>query len=214
MNTSARLLAAVLVVAGLSAPTATHAQQDIRDEQATTLRPGDVLRISVWPNKDLSGEFTVEETGYAHLPMLGRVRVEGMPIDELRQKLREGYGEAMKNPVVTITPVFNVGVLGQVRSPGVYPVTPTNTLLDVISMAGGFAPQADRDQIRLVREGQTINFNAQRALEEGRGIGALKLQSGDRVMVPRESGGLTFGSIVGFVQTAATIGFLVDRALD
>lgn len=205
--------AAVLVPLAALATAPLGAQDDARPG-ATSLRPGDVLQISVWPNQDLSGEFTVEETGYAHLPMLGRVQVEGMPLDELREKLRTGYAQTLKNPVVTITPVFAVGVLGQVRSPGVYSVSPNNTLLDVVSMAGGFTPEADAEQIRLVREGQTIQFDAERALEEGTGVSTLQLRSGDRVVVPLDTGGVTFGEVVSFVQTAATIGFLVDRAFD
>jgi polysaccharide export outer membrane protein len=211
-------IAVVIALAGMGLSSPVQAQEDAQADEVrqtrTTLRPGDMLRISVWPNDDLSGEFQVEESGYAHLPMLGRVQVQGMPLDKLRSRIRQGYAQSMKNPVVTITPVFNVGVLGQVRSPGVYPVTPTNTLLDVVGMAGGFADRAAAERIRLVREGQAIQFNAERALEEGRGVSALKLQSGDRIVVPEETGGITFGSVLTFVQTAATIGFLVDRALD
>lgn len=218
MKRTTRLLAVVLAVAGLALASPIRAQEDAEADEVrqtrTTLRPGDMLRISVWPNDDLSGEFQVEESGYAHLPMLGRVQVQGMPLDQLRSRIRQGYAQSMKNPVVTITPVFNVGVLGQVRSPGVYPVTPTNTLLDVVGMAGGFADRAAAERIRLVREGQAIQFNAERALEEGRGVSALKLQSGDRIVVPQATQGITFGSVLTFVQTAATIGFLVDRALD
>jgi polysaccharide export outer membrane protein len=212
------ILSIAAVVASLSLAGPVQAQQGDRvsgvDRGPRTLSPGDMLRISVWPNDDLSGEFVVEETGYAYLPMLGRVQVEGVPIDELRSELRAGYAEAVKNPVVTITPVFNIGVLGEVRSPGVYTATPSTTVLDVVGQAGGFTNRADQEQLRLVREGQAIQYNAERALEQGLDVSALRLRSGDRVVVPVRSQGITFGSVMTFIQTGATIAFLIDRATD
>lgn len=212
------LLSIAVLVGGLGLAGPVQAQQADRVSGANagprTLNPGDMLRISVWPNDDLSGEFVVEETGYVYLPMLGRVRAAGVPLDELRSELRSGYAESIQNPVVSITPVFSIGVLGEVRSPGVYNANPSTTLLDVVGEAGGFTNQADQQELRLVREGQAIRFDAERALERGLDVSALRLQSGDRVVVPTRSRGITFGGVLTFVQTTATIAFLVDRALD
>lgn len=217
MKQSLRFLSIAAVAAALCLAGPVQAQQQAQDVSGVgdvSLRPGDVLRISVWPNEELGGEFTVEETGHAYLPMLGRVRVEGVPIQKLRSELRAGYAEAIKNPVVSITPEFNIGVLGEVRSPGVYSATPSTTLLDVVSMAGGFTNSAEQEDLRLVREGQAIRFNAERALEQGLDVSALRLRSGDRVVVPTRTRGITFGNVLTFVQTAATIAFLIDRVSD
>ncbi len=111
---------------------------------AFVLRPGDIIRIGVWPDAALNGEFAVEETGLVYLPFLGAVQVVGMPLDRLRKQLRDGYAEIMKEPVVTITPLFNVGVSGGVGRPGNYQITPTETIMDVILMAGGIRPACQR----------------------------------------------------------------------
>ncbi|MGH7506550.1 MAG: polysaccharide biosynthesis/export family protein, partial [Longimicrobiales bacterium] len=119
---------------------------------AVVLRPGDVLRIAVWPNADLGGDFIVEESGLVYLPFLGSIQAAGTSIDDLRIQLRSGYGEAIQNPVVTVSVLFNVGVLGEVGSPGVYQATATTTLIDAIGMAGGFGAAADQEHVRIVRD--------------------------------------------------------------
>lgn len=192
---------------GQSSTSSFQAADEIR------LEPGDVLGIRVWPDEDLSGEFAVEETGYVYLPMLGRVRATGLSLAALREQLRDGYAEVMKNPVVTVTPRFSVGVLGAVSAPGVYQATPSSSLIDMIGMAGGFANRANQRKVRLVREGNAVEFNAWRALEEGVALHDLRLRSGDQIVVPRRSGGVSFNAVVGFIQTGATIGFLIDRVI-
>lgn len=152
------------------------------------VRPGDVLRISVWPSKELGGDFPVEESGYVYLPIIGRIQATGSSLDQLRQELRDGYGTTMKNPVVTVTPLFRVSILGAVARPGLYNVEPTNTLFDLISMAGGFAPSADERKVRILRDNKVIETDAKRAVEQASGDLALALHSGDRIVVPTRGG--------------------------
>ena len=66
------------------------------------IRPGDLLVIQVWPDETLSGEFPVEESGIVYVPVLGAVEVGGLPLREVRRRLREGYEETMRMPIVTI----------------------------------------------------------------------------------------------------------------
>jgi protein involved in polysaccharide export with SLBB domain len=193
-------------------------QSALAQLDSLTLHPGDILRVQVWPNDSLSGEFTVEETGIVYLPLLGAVRTAGLPISRLRAQLRSSYAEVMKNPVVTVTPVFHVGVLGEVRSPGIYPVTPTQTLLDVIGMAGGFANNAEANKIRIIRGGQVVQVDAERALKGGPDAGQaaeevarLHLRSGDQILIPAHHSVITFGGVLNFIASAAAIAFAIDR---
>lgn len=210
------LMMSAWLVIGVSADTPALAQSSspiLQSAEEIMLEPGDVLQIGVWPDTDLSGEFAVEETGYVYLPLLGRVRAIGVSLSALREQLREGYAEVMKSPVVTVTPKFSVGVLGAVSAPGVYQATPSSSLIDMIGLAGGFANRANQKKVRLVRDGNAVEFDAWRALAEGTGLHDLRLQSGDQIVVPRRSGGVSFNAIVGFIQTGATIGFLIDRVI-
>jgi polysaccharide export outer membrane protein len=151
---------------------------------ALTLRPGDLVGIRIWPDSSLSGEYPIEESGNVYLPMLGPVRAAGVPLDELRDELRRRYSQSMRTPVVSITPRFRVGVLGAVQRPGLYHVSPTLTLYDVIALAGGFRVDARQERIRVVREQQVFEVNARRALELGEALSSLELRSGDQIVVP------------------------------
>lgn len=211
-----RMLAALtlLVVAASALPGGAAAQQPMSLPPAElALKPGDVLQINIWPDATLSGSFTVEETGLVYLPFLGAVQVTGVSLDRLRNQLREGYSTILKEPVVTITPLFRVGVMGEVRGPGIYPIDPTVDLLELIQLAGGFTQFAKSDQVRIIREGQMINLNVQRALEGAANLGDLMLQSGDNIVVPRKST-VNINTVLGFVNFGLTTFLLIERIVD
>ncbi len=205
------LMAALFVVSANHAVAQSSSAPEPGLSAEPALRPGDMLQISVWPDNSLSGEFAVEETGYVYLPFLGSVQVAGMSLDRLRAQLREGYSEVMKEPVVTVTPVFRVGVLGAVQRPGVQVVNPTHSLLDVITMSGGFASTADAERVRIVRASRVIEIDAQRALEEGADLAELTLQSGDKIVVPQKGSGFSFRTAFEIVRTLSVTYLLIER---
>lgn len=175
-------LALLAITAAMSHPGSALAQV----QEAQILRPGDVLRITVWPDSGLSGEFLVGENGELNLPFLGTVRTAGVPINELRTQLRAGYAENTRNPVVTVTPLFRIGVTGSVRRPGAYLIPPTDGFFDVIAEAGGFDIRAKENDVRVLREGSIIQLNAEDAIKKGDTLPleALTLRSGDQIIVP------------------------------
>lgn len=150
------------------------------------IRPGDILKVRVWPAPELGGEFLVEETGLVYLPSLGAVRAGGIPLRDLRHELRQRYGEVMKMPVVTVTPLFRVYVLGSVAQPGLYEVDPTVTLVDVIYLAGGLAPETELETVKVIRKEQTVVVDMKRALESAEDMTLMHLQSGDKILVVRK----------------------------
>jgi protein involved in polysaccharide export with SLBB domain len=204
-------LAAVGFLTLLAGPGTSHAQSTQAVAATQTLRPGDVVRIGVWPNTELSGDFEVEDTGYVYLPLLGAMRVEGTSINQLREDLRRGFGEVMQNPVVSVTAMYRVTITGEVRAPGIQMITATSGLFDVIGMAGGFREEADSEKVRVVRRGQVIEFDALRALETGEGMDAIQLRSGDHIVVPRLRRRLTWGNALTVLQTVSLIAFSVQR---
>lgn len=178
------------------------------------MRPGDVLRITVWPNSELGGEFVVEDSGLVYLPLLEAVRAGGVPIADLREDLRRRYGQAMQNPVVTVTPVYPVTITGEVQRPGIHMITSTSGVFEVIGMAGGFRERADSENLRVVRPGEVIEFDALRALETGQGMDAIQLRSGDHIVVPiRRASWLSFGNALTALQTVSLIVWSVQRMM-
>ncbi len=177
------------------------------------LRPGDALRVSVWPEADLGGQFPVEVDGNVYLPFLGAVRVTGVPGDELRRNIREGFQAAQRNAVVTVTPLYRIGVTGSVRAPGAYLVPPSDGFFNVIATAGGFDMRAKEDQVSVVRGGQVIRLNAEDAIKSGNTLplDALSLQSGDQIIVPFGALPWTFRDWLALGNFAMTTILFVER---
>lgn len=175
--------------------------------EAATPQNGDVLKVRVWPDSSLSGEFPVEETGLVYLPLIGEYRVAGRSVASIRQELRALYGRELKSPVVTVTPVFRVSVLGAVQRPGMYYVDATRTWFDVISEAGGFQSNAARDQVRVIRGPTTLNVNAAEGNQSALGV---SVQSGDRIIV-QERPLRPWMPILSVIQTVVIIATAINQ---
>jgi protein involved in polysaccharide export with SLBB domain len=165
------------LMAAFAAPAAAQASADV------VLRPGDAIRISVWREQDLSGDFPVDETGHVILPMLGSVTVAGRTVAQVREELLAGYARQLRNPSITVVPMRRVNVLGEVIHPGIFTVDPTVALSDLLAMAGGAAPSGDPRRIRLVRDGQVLTER----LEPGVALTSMDVRSGDQIFVGRRS---------------------------
>lgn len=155
-----------------------------QDRTATfVLQPGDMVRVFVWREKDLSGDFKVDEAGRLQLPLLGEQRVTGRPWAVLRDTLLEGYARQLKNPSVSLTPMRQVLVLGEVSKPGLVLLDPTMTFASAVALAGGANAQGDLRRVRIVRDGRTLV--AQTPVDSL--IFAADVRSGDQVFVDRLS---------------------------
>lgn len=121
-----------------------------------TLEPGDVVKVTVWREKDLACVCNVDEAGRLTLPLLGVRVVTGIPWEDLHDSLITQYARELRNPSVVITPQRRVQVLGEVTKPGTYLADPTVSLAGLVALAGGATPGGDLHRIRVVRAGQTI----------------------------------------------------------
>lgn len=201
-----RLAVAVVVVLSL-APLAPLAGQE---PAALRLEAGDGIRLAVADEPDLAGEYPVGSDGAALLPLIGVVRVAGRDFGDVEREIRTRLGRELAEGIeVQVVPVYRLAVLGEVRAPGLFQVDPTMGLADVLAMAGGFTPLADRDAIQLVRQGRTILETSQDSL-----VGRTPpLRPGDRVVVGRkgwlrENLGVVIGA-VGSLTVAVVTGLIV-----
>ncbi len=142
---------------------------DTYGQSVYTLGSGDKVRVTVFGEEDLSGEFEVSGAGVVSLPLIGAVPAQGNSIKQLEDlveaKLADGY---LRNPRVTIE-VLNYRpfyVMGEVKEPGSYPYVSGMTVLNAVALAGGFTYRADEDDIRLIRSSdrsereRTVGLNA------------------------------------------------------
>ena len=127
---------------------------------AYTITEGDVLYISVWQEEGLSQEVTVRPDGMISFPLVGDISAAGLTIPQLRTELTAILKDYIKYPEVAVSiRKFGVGeilVLGQVNSPGVYPIEGgKTTVLDMIVKAGNFTKNADPSRVIITHRGIT-----------------------------------------------------------
>lgn len=126
--------------------------------------PDDLLTIAVLEAPDLSGPFRVSGDGNITMPLIGSVKAEGLTPHELglvlQALLRRTY---MKDPQVTVTVTemqsHSVSVMGAVQKPGVFQISGTKTLLEMLSMAQGLAPDAGNTVLVMRGAGNDFDWN-------------------------------------------------------
>jgi polysaccharide export outer membrane protein len=117
---------------------------------AILIGPGDLLSVVVFETPELSTSARVNQDGDANIPVLGAVHVAGLTTQEASVSVENAYRTRglLLDPHVTVseTEFASQGatVLGEVRSPGVYPTLGSRRLLDMISLAGGVSTTAGR----------------------------------------------------------------------
>ncbi len=155
--------------------------------QATALGAGDVLGIRVYLHQDLDGEYTVAADGTLTFPLAGQVHVEGMDVAQvgalLRQRLGNGY---IRDPqVIVALKALNskkIFVLGQVKTPGRFTFGDNMTVVEAVTVAGGFGPMAERNYTIVTRGSRRIPLPVERIMQ---GLAPnFPLQPGDIVYVP------------------------------
>jgi polysaccharide export outer membrane protein len=120
------------------------------------LGPGDRLRIIVFEQNQLGGEFVVDQDGNVSLPLIGRLKVAGMlPRDAERLVTDRLAGSIVKNPKVNIDVIHYrpVYVYGEVTRPGAYEIVGTPTVVGAVTLAGGYTYRAQTDGLAIVRYG-------------------------------------------------------------
>lgn len=177
-----RLLHALLFSVVLVPPRAA-AQAVPGTPDTFSIGPGDLVRVRIWREPTLDGDFQVDEQGRLTLPLLGTRAVGGIAWADLRDSLLVAYRRELKAPSVTLTPLRRVYVLGEVNRPGVYLADPTTSLAGVVGLAGGASPIGDLRKLRVVRQGHTIIDNA---AIDGQLIQA-DIRSDDQVFVDRRN---------------------------
>ena len=100
--------------------------------------------------------YQVEENGNVALPVIGRVKVAGLSQMEAEKKIEDLYGNTvLKDPIIELKIVsLKVTLLGEVKTPGNYPLVSDKTnLVDLLGQAGGFTEKADEKEIKIIRGG-------------------------------------------------------------
>jgi polysaccharide export outer membrane protein len=191
------LLAALLLVAppgSLAAQTADiPPPADVRVAGASAerrvggLRAGDLLRVLVFREQELSGEFLIDARGFVQIPGIGALPVAGLEPQQAQERIVAALRERGISRDVAVQAQVRVSVLGEVRQPALYPTEPGTSLLQLLTIAGGPTERANLRATRVVRDGRVFVVDLERGLEGG-AAGRIVLYSGDYVVVPRRRG--------------------------
>jgi polysaccharide export outer membrane protein len=150
---------------------------------------GDILRITVWKEPDLTLDVTVRLDGMITLPLLGDVQAAGRVPSQLAGSLVTELKRFIENPRVTVTVTqatsARIYVVGQMVRPGEFPLSGRMTVLKALALAGGFKEFAKPDSIVIVREDQTVIPFNYKHVGEGKDMSQnVLLAAGDTIVVP------------------------------
>lgn len=199
------------------------------------LGAGDVIRVTVFQNPDLTLEGRLTEAGIVSFPLLGNLRLGGQSVTAAEKLIADGLrsGNFVKSPQVTVVVLQvrgnQVSVLGQVNRPGRYPLELADTrLTDVLAMAGGTAPTgSDLVVVSGLRNGQP--FRVEVDLPAVFAVGGrdkdIFLLNGDAVWVDRQPLVYIYGEVqrpgpmrlerdLTLMQALATGGGLTQRGTE
>lgn len=153
----------------------------------------DLLSVNVWKEPEVSKLVPVRSDGKISLPLVGEVQAAGRTPLKLEQDIAARLKNYISEPEVTVivqqinSRKFNI--LGMVSKPGTYPILNSATVLDAISLAGGFRDFAKQKNIYILRQNsdgtQTrIPFNYKQVVKGENPAQNIPLQPRDTIVVP------------------------------
>jgi protein involved in polysaccharide export with SLBB domain len=158
---------------------------------SSTLGAGDLLEVRVFEEADLSGPYRVSPGGTIDFPLCGKVKVEGLNGSSAADVLTRCLGEKyLKRPQVSVlVREYNskkIFVFGEVQKPGTFPYDEEMSVIQAITVAGGFGKLASKNDVAVTRiiNGKETKIRV-RVADIGTGREKnLKLLPGDIVFVP------------------------------
>ena len=152
------LLAASGLGARLSAPASAQAQTLAPAEPAASyvLGPNDRIRLKVYGESDITGEYEVDNSGNVSVPLAGHLKAAGLTTRQLERSITSALSKGIvRDPRVNVEialyrPYY---ILGEVKKSGEYPYRLGLTVMDAVASAGGFTYRANENKVYLRRSG-------------------------------------------------------------
>jgi polysaccharide export outer membrane protein len=135
-------------------PAVALAEGGVRVVPEYRLGPSDKVRVNVFGEEALTGEFTVGGSGRISLPLIGEIQAEGLTITQLQESIAEALRQGFINEPRVNAEVLNYRpfyILGEVNKPGEYPYTSSLTVLNAVATAEGFTYRADTRRVYIKR---------------------------------------------------------------
>lgn len=174
----------MILALGATLPDAANAQAhptvSVERSGTYTLGPNDRIRLKVYGEADISGEYEIDSSGFASIPLAGRIKAAGLTTGQLERTITAALAKGIvRDPRVNIEmaqyrPYY---ILGEVKKSGEYPYRLGITILDAVASAGGFTYRANENKVFLRRSGGSV--------EEVYPLDApIKVFPGDNIRIP------------------------------
>jgi polysaccharide export outer membrane protein len=174
----------LLALLGLVVPPASSQEQPAEPSSVRQyIRPGDVVRLRIWREPDMSGEYVVDESGTVVFPRVGEYQVLEDTPRSLADRLLEDYRRYLRNPSIDVIVLRRIRIIGAVNEPGLHLLDPTVTIADAVAQAGGATSQGDQNQVRIIRDGEELAVD----VRTDQRIADSPIRSGDQLFVPERS---------------------------
>ena len=162
---------------------------------AYVLGPGDAIGLELFNVPEYSGEQQVGADGSLNLPVVGRVDVSGLSLQEAGRVISVAYRSELRYPKATVVLIkprpLRIAIAGEVAQPGLYTLSPENgaqfpTVAQALQAAGGVTQAANLRQVQLQRSGpgaQTIHLDLWALLNNGDVAQDIPLRDGDAIVL-------------------------------
>lgn len=125
---------------------------------AYTLGTGDKLKITVFGEDGLTGEYEIDGDGLISMALVGEVEARGMTLRAFNKALTAKIGQYVKSPrvsaeVINYRPFY---IIGEVKTPGQYPYVNGMTVINGVAIAGGYTYRANENEVIVQRAGEEI----------------------------------------------------------
>ena len=148
------LCSAAFSIKAADLPTIEHQTSKTYDTEEYKLGAGDQIRITVFNQQELSGDYSINGGGQIALPLIGDIYAKDLTVKQVEQaianKLKPDY---LLNPKVNVQ-VLNYRpfyILGEVKEPQSYPYVDGMTYRNAVAIAGGFTYRAKEDHVMVIR---------------------------------------------------------------
>ena len=154
-----RLIALLLILCAFAPPAARARDSGASNPRTYLLGPNDRVRVKVYGEPDVTGEYEVDSSGYVSVPLAGRIKASGTTTRQLERAITSALAKGIvRDPRVNVEiaayrPFY---ILGEVKKSGEYPYRVGMTVLDAVASAGGFTYRANESKVYLRRAGSTV----------------------------------------------------------
>ena len=173
-------LAAFALLGACSSPLGSLPPVSAASASEYRLQPGDELLVTIQDVAQADRSYIIDSSGTISLPLLQEVKVAGLSVREVENRIAEGFRarELLKNPIISVQPgaLRPFYVIGEVNSPDEINYRQGMTVLSAISAAGGYTYRAQEGQVEVVR---TVNGQEVRSKASEDTL----IQPGDRIRV-------------------------------